>query len=178
MSRLVVRSSVFAMLVAVVALLAGVFAGPASAHSALIGSNPDQGAKIDTAPERVVLTFNEDIKPAYATLVVVGPDNNYWQKGEPVVSGAEVSVPLQGLGQAGEYKINYRVTSADGHPIEGQRTFELTAAGNGQPGQQADDWQPEVDDHGVKAWMFIVGGVVVVLLVAGALALMVAKRRR
>lgn len=178
MSKLMVRSSAFAVVVAVVALVAGVFAGPASAHSALIGSSPDQGAKVAAAPERVVLTFNEDIKSAYATLVVVGPDGNYWQKGDPAVNGAEVSVPLQGLGPVGEYKINYRVTSADGHPIEGQRTFELTAAGNGQPGLQADDWQPESSDHGVKAWMFIVGGVVVVLLVAGALALMVAKRRR
>ncbi|ALG83782.1 copper resistance CopC family protein [Gordonia phthalatica] len=177
MSKLVVRSSAFAAVVAVVALMTGLFAGPASAHSALIGSSPEQGAKIATAPDRVVLTFNEDIKAAYATLVVVGPDGNYWQKGDPAVAGAEVSVPLQGLGQAGEYKINYRVTSADGHPIEGQVSFELTAASDGQPGQKADDWQPE-SDHGVKAWMFIVGGVVVVLLIAGALALMVAKRRR
>ncbi|MGB3696596.1 MAG: copper resistance CopC family protein [Gordonia sp. (in: high G+C Gram-positive bacteria)] len=170
------RSSAFAAVVAVVALLTGLFAGPAAAHSALIASNPEQGAKIATAPDKVTLTFNEELKSQYAVLKVVGPDNHFWQQGEPVVQGTEMSVALNGLGPAGQYKVNYRVTSADGHPVEGQVSFETTAAGNGTPGEQADDWQP-ASDHGVKAWPFIIGGVVLVLLIAGALTLVLAKRR-
>ncbi|MGB3303333.1 copper resistance CopC family protein [Gordonia sp. (in: high G+C Gram-positive bacteria)] len=177
MSRLFARSSFVMALVATVALLAGAFAGTAAAHSALIGSNPDNGAKVAVAPAEVVLTFNEDLKTEYAVLKVVGPDNHFWQQGEPTVQGAQMSVALNGLGPVGEYKINYRVTSADGHPIEGQRTFELTAAGNGTPGAQADDWQPETD-HGVQAWPFIIGGVVAILLIAGVLAMLLSKRRR
>ncbi|MBM7367528.1 copper resistance CopC family protein [Gordonia hydrophobica] len=178
MSRYVVRSSLVAAVVAVVALMAGLFTGTASAHSALIGSSPEQGAKIATAPDKVTLTFNEDLKSAYATLKVVGPDGNFWQVGEPTVSGTEISVPLDGLGPVGQYVANYRVTSADGHPVQGQVSFELTQAGDGRPGAAADDsTQSESDDHGVKAWQFIVGGVVVVLLIAGVLALTIARRR-
>ncbi|GAA2366427.1 MULTISPECIES: copper resistance CopC family protein [Gordonia] len=177
MSRFLARSSVFAVLAATAALLVGLVAGPASAHSALVGSDPEQGAKVATAPERVTLTFNENLKSSYAVLKVVGPDGHFWQQGEPTVDGRDISVALHGLGPAGEYKVNYRVTSADGHPVEGQVTFELTAAGNGTPGAVADDWQPETD-NGVKVWPFIVGGVVVVIVVAGVLALLLARRRR
>lgn len=52
----------------------------------------------------------------------------------------------------------------------------MTQPGTGQPGAMADDWQPE-SDHGVPAWPFIVGGVIVVLFIAGVLALTVVKRR-
>lgn len=176
MSRFLVRSSVFAVFAAAAAMLVGLLAGPAAAHSALIGSTPEQGAQVATAPERVTLTFNEELKPAYAILKIVGPDNNFWQPTDPTVSGKEMSVDLNGLGPVGVYKINYRVTSADGHPVEGQISFELTQPGTGQPGAMADDWQPE-SDHGVPAWPFIVGGVIVVLFISGVLALTVAKRR-
>ena len=37
------------------------------------------------------------------------------------------------LGPVGVYQVNYRVTSADGHPVTGQRTFRLTVAGTGTP---------------------------------------------
>ncbi|WP_037869799.1 copper resistance protein CopC, partial [Streptomyces sp. SPB074] len=41
------------------AVLAG--AAPASAHAALIDSDPTQGSVLDTAPDRVVLDFSEKI---------------------------------------------------------------------------------------------------------------------
>ncbi len=40
-------------------LLAG--AGPASAHAALTGSDPQDGAVVDTAPKEVTLSFSEAV---------------------------------------------------------------------------------------------------------------------
>ncbi|WP_132993106.1 copper resistance CopC family protein [Gordonia zhaorongruii] len=178
MVRFVKRSTVLTVLIAFAALLGGVMAGPAAAHSALTGSSPEDGASLDKAPDTVTLTFNEELQENYAVLKIVGPDNHFWEKGKPAISGTEVSVPVQDLGPAGEYKVNYRVTSADGHPVEGQVAFTLTAAGNGTPGPVADDWQPQAHDDGIKAWPFIIGGVVLVLLVGGAVAYVLIKRRR
>lgn len=179
MFRLFTRSAVVAVVALVVAMLGAVMAGPALAHSARTGASPEDGASISAAPDRVTLTFNEDLQEAYATLKVVGPDGNFWQKGEPTIDGRDVSVRIDGLGPAGEYKVNFRVTSADGHPVQGQTTFTLTQAGNGVAGEAvpADYEAPAESEGGIKAWYIIVPVVVVVLLVGAGVAFALVRRR-
>ena len=174
------RSAVVAVMIAVVALLGGLVAGPASAHSARTGASPEDGASISTAPDRVTLTFNEDLQEAYATLKVVGPDGNFWQKGEPVIDGRNIWVGVDGLGPAGEYKVNYRVTSADGHPVQGQTTFTLTTAGDGTPGEAvpADYQAPDESSGGFPVWAIVLIVVVVLLVLGGVVAFTVTKRRK
>ncbi|MEO9326990.1 copper resistance CopC family protein [Gordonia aurantiaca] len=138
----------------------------ASAHSRLVSSDPDNGASLESGPETVTLTFNEPIQTAYAVVNVVGPDNHFWQEGEPKVDGENVSVAVRELGPTGKYTVNYRVTSADGHVISGQRSFELTVAGNGEPGPLADD-SAEFSDEGTPVWYFIVGAVAVLVIGLG-----------
>ena len=180
MFRVFRKSAVVAVVVAVLALIGGLVAGPASAHSARTGASPEDGASIATAPDRVTLTFNEDLQTAYATLKVVGPDGNFWEKGEPVVDGRDIWVRIDGLGPAGEYKVNFRVTSADGHPVQGQTTFTLTEAGNGTPGAAVpDDYTaPEETDHGFPVWAIVVIIVAVVVVIGGAAAFVVARNRK
>ncbi|QRY63027.1 copper resistance protein CopC [Gordonia sp. PDNC005] len=180
MFGVVKRSAVVAVVIAFAALIAGVLAGPAAAHSALTGSSPENGASIATAPDKVTLTFNEDLQPAFATVKVVGPDNNFWQTSEPIIEGRTASVTLNGLGPAGDYEVNYRVTSADGHPVSGQTTFTLTKAGTGTPGAAvpADYQAPESSEHGVKAWPIVLGVVAAVIVIGGAVVFTLVKRRR
>ena len=49
------------VVVAVAAVLALAPAAPAHAHASLVSTDPEEGAVLDTAPEQVVLTFNEPI---------------------------------------------------------------------------------------------------------------------
>ena len=77
------------------------------------------------------VTFNEALQESFASLTVVGPDGNLWSKGDPAVEGPTVSAELGDLGPAGVYTIAFRVTSADGHPVSGTRTFTLTQDGVG-----------------------------------------------
>ncbi|RVW02562.1 copper resistance protein CopC [Rhodococcus spongiicola] len=138
--------------------------GAASAHSALIGSSPENGAQITTAPQQVTLQFNEALHQNFASLTVVGPDGNLWSKGDPTVQGDTVSVPLDGLGPAGEYTIAFRVTSADGHPISGTQVFTLTQEGAGTPGPAAAAPSGSSDDSSGNSgliWVFVGVGVVV-----------------
>ncbi|GEE01135.1 copper resistance protein C [Gordonia spumicola] len=174
------RSAVVAAVVAFAALAAGLVAGPAAAHSALTGASPEKGASIETAPDKVTLTFNEDLQPAFATIKVVGPDNHFWQTSEPVIDGRTASVSLSGLGPVGTYQVNYRVTSADGHPVSGQTTFTLTKAGTGTPGEAvpADYQAPEESGHGFPVWGVVLIIAAAVLLIGGVVAFTLIKRRR
>ncbi|CAM2770700.1 copper resistance CopC family protein [Saccharomonospora xinjiangensis] len=165
-----------------------VFAGalPASAHNALISSNPGEGDSLDTAPTEVVLTFDQPVEDADVNEVAVtGPNGDQWAKGTVKVDGDTVTAPLRPLGPAGEYIIGFRVLSADGHPVSDEIRFTLTEPGPGQAsaapdsanqgagekaeaeqsGQAQQDAAGEEDSSGVPVWVWLAGAAV--LLVAG-----------
>ncbi|AZG45665.1 Copper transport protein YcnJ [Gordonia insulae] len=153
----------------------GAVAAPiASAHSRVESSDPADGATVQTGPQQVSITFNEPLQESFAVLTVVGPDDHYWQDGTATVTGPRLSVPLRELGPAGTYTLNYRVTSADGHPVEGKRTFELATAGTGTPGPAVENTASGGGD-GLPLWPFIVGAIVVL---AGGLGVVLWLTRR
>ncbi|MCP2276788.1 copper resistance CopC family protein [Nocardia amikacinitolerans] len=145
-------------------------AGVAAAHSAAVGSVPEDGSTVETSPGRISVTFNEELQPNFPSLTLTGPDGNLWSKGDPLVDGKTVSVEVGDLGPVGEYIIAYRVTSADGHPVTGKRTFTLSQPGKGTPGPRADAKGRTTEDDGsdgIPVWIFVLGAVV---LVGGGLA--------
>ena len=165
-----------------VGLLAGLTlllgATPALAHARLQSSDPADGASLDTAPQRVTLTFNEQMTPGFNTVTVVGPDQQQYQSGDVAVDDSSVSIAVQPLGPAGRYEIGYRVVSADGHPISGSVAFTLTTPGPGlaaagasataaAPTAQAAPAPPaaapaDSGEGGTPVWPWILGAVVLV----------------
>lgn len=149
------------------------FATPASAHNSLIASNPKDGASVTAAPAVIELTFDQPVQAGAGlnSVAVIGPGNDHWEAGPAVVRSNVVTAPVRPLGPAGGYKIGYRILSADGHPVSGELSFTLTAAGTGQPGpaQSATtpgaQGAPAQSDGGVPAWVWIAGAAV--LLGAG-----------
>ena len=113
-----------AILLAAVLATPGV--APASAHTALVSSDPPADTTLTAAPTRVTATFNEELQTAFAAMTVVGPDGNLWSAGEPEVHGAVADVAVRPLGPSGTYTVNYRVTSADGHVVSGSWSFTVT----------------------------------------------------
>lgn len=161
MIRRVVGST---FVVALLAALALVGAGAASAHAARISADPAPDTAVDQGPARVTATFNEELQTSFAGMTVVGPDGNLWSTGPAEVHGAVASVRLRPLGPAGVYTVNYRVTSADGHVVSGSWSFRLTAAGTGTPGPPVAATGPT--DEGVPVWPFV--AVAVAIVGAGA----------
>lgn len=173
--RRALRATAIALLCGL-ALLIG--AGPAAAHTTLIGSDPADGTSLAAAPERVSLEFNETMQPGFSTITVIGPDGSAFQNGEITADGAVVGIGLAPLGPAGRYEIGYRVVSEDGHPVTGSVAFTLTAPGpaaaeppgTAAPGAAASETgTPEraapaipADDGGAPVWPWIVGAVVLV----------------
>jgi copper resistance protein C len=136
----------------------GLTAAPlASAHAVRIACDPTEGAKLATGPAQVSATFNEPLQTAFAAMTVVGPDDNLWSTGDPRVDGAVISSAVRPLGPVGQYTVNYRVTSADGHPVTGSWWFELIAPGSGTPGAPA---AAPADSGGFPVWAFVAVGVV------------------
>lgn len=114
-----------AALVAIAATVAA--ATTASAHSALVDSDPAPGDELAAAPGAITLTFNEDVLDMGAAVFVVdeaGVDH----AGEPVVDGPTVTTPIEGTLPGGAIEVRWRVVSADGHPISDVLPFTVAGA--------------------------------------------------
>ena len=166
-------------LVAVSLLLAAVtlssaaailWAGAASAHAARVSVDPAENAVLGVGPARVSATFNEQLQTTFAAMTVVVPDGNLWSSGQPQVQGAVVSLGVPPLGPSGNYTVNYRVTSADGHVVSGSWSFQLSVAGTGTPGPAA----AASDDRDAPVWPFVA---ITLVLVGGAAVWAVRNRR-
>jgi copper resistance protein C len=105
-------------------------ASPASAHNVLKSSSPADGKKVARTPSSVVLTFDEPAIAIGTKLVITGPEGPV-QIGKPSLVDNTVTQDLQPGSPAGAYTVDWRVTSADGHPISGSFTFTAEAAASG-----------------------------------------------
>ncbi|MEV2260974.1 copper resistance protein CopC [Streptomyces anulatus] len=111
-------------------LLAG--AGPASAHAALTGSDPQDGAVVDTAPKEVTLSFSEAIAVGDDSIRVLDPSGKRADtEAEPrdLSEGGTVryGVALHSGLPDGTYTVAWQAISADSHPISGAFTFSIGA---------------------------------------------------
>jgi copper transport protein len=111
---------------AVVVAVLLLFPSPASAHAELASSDPEQDARLASAPARVVLTFTEGVELGPGQLKVFAPDGTRVETGRPEHAGGRpttAAVGLRpGLGE-GTYTVVWLVLSADSHPVRGAFTF-------------------------------------------------------
>ena len=107
--------------------------GTALAHDVLVGSNPANGARLDTGPSTVTLSYNLPVQNLSSTLTVVGPDGLHYESGRSVVNGNTLSAPVGPLGPAGTYTVRLpdHLRPDFGHPVSGETTFILTKPGTG-----------------------------------------------
>lgn len=116
---------VLTLLLTTAALALGL-ATSASAHSELVSSMPEDGDTLDEAPSEIVLEFNEDIQDLGNEIVVVDSEGTPVADGEPEVDGPTVMQAVTG-GAAGTFTVTWRVVSADGHPISGELSYDVSA---------------------------------------------------
>ncbi|WP_353943631.1 copper resistance protein CopC [Streptomyces sp. HUAS MG91] len=108
------------------ALLAG--AAPASAHAALTGSDPGQGAVVQQAPQQVSLTFSEEVAMSGGSVRVLDPSGKRVDNGKVGhPKGTTYTVGLHGGLPDGTFTVAYQVVSADSHPVSGAYTFSIGA---------------------------------------------------
>ncbi|MFH9733733.1 copper resistance CopC/CopD family protein [Streptomyces sp. NPDC017260] len=146
-----VRTLVLLLLAAACALLAG--AGPASAHAALTGSDPRQGAVVDKAPAQVSLTFSESVSMDDDSLRVLDPKGKRVDDGKPSgTGGTAYSVKLHTGLPDGTYTVTYQVVSADSHPVAGAYTFSI-----GAPSETSVSVSATEAGGGAVGWLYGLG---------------------
>lgn len=111
-------------------------AAPAQAHAALLATDPVDRAALETAPEAITLTFNEAVQPVDEAVRLV--DGNGEERSLPAaVSGADVVIDLPDLAD-GPYHLNWRVVSADSHPVSGVLSFTVGTGAAPPPAETAE----------------------------------------
>ena len=185
------------VLVGAAALL---WAPAAAAHDDLVGSDPAAGSTVAVLPDQVTLTFSGAVlaEPGTAVVAVVDATGSPLQTGEPVVAGPVVTQPLAGA-VSGPMSVQWRVVSADGHPISGAFGFVVaaptsspsssttapapstTAPSPAAAGSTAGDESAaavEGDAGGVPLYAWLLAGAAVLLAIAIVVWLLVARSRQ
>nr|WSZ16047.1 copper resistance protein CopC [Streptomyces canus] len=125
-------------------------AGPASAHAALTGSDPQQGVVVDKAPDQVSLTFSEKVALSNDSLRVLDPKGKAVQQGKPFeVSGTTYGIKVHSGLPDGTYTVTYQVVSADSHPVAGAYTFSV-----GAPSTTSVSVSGDTAGGGVVGWLY------------------------
>lgn len=98
---------------------------PASAHAVLIGSSPVDGARLDSSPAKVTLTFDEPVRLVTGTATVISEDGTSVGAAPARVTsdGVTIEIPLRANLSTGSYTATWRVISADTHAVAGSITF-------------------------------------------------------
>jgi copper transport protein len=117
----------FGLLFGLLAVLLGP-ASPASAHAALVASDPASGSVVPDVPNKVTLTFSESVQIVNGKIQVLAPDGSRADQGAPQQDGGTITIPLRTGGGRGTYLVSYRVISADSHPVGGTITYSVGAA--------------------------------------------------
>lgn len=96
----------------------------ALAHDRLKASSPANNAKVDRV-ETIELEFTSLM--TMPTVLLEGPHGEQVPVTKPRAEGVKVSTSPQQDLAAGKYRIAWRVISSDGHPIQGEIRFTVTA---------------------------------------------------
>lgn len=173
-------------------------ATPASAHDYLLSSTPQENTTITEIPESFSVTTNEallelpDAGSGFA-IEVTDADGLFYGDGCVSIVDSTVSVGAS-LGDTGDYRMRWQLVSADGHTVSGEVDFTwapsadaVTSRGSATApdcgGKAAaapteSTRAPVVRGDAKLGDVLWIGGATAALLVAGAVTLFVATRRR
>ncbi len=135
---------------------------PALAHARLTGSDPAADATLNEAPAQVRLRFNEPVEAEFSPVGVYDAGGDRVDEDDARVDPDDARVVVVGLRRDlpdGPYSVEWRVTSIDGHVIEGtyefavgdtgaRETSEATRTDAGDIGLGSSAPQPAREDEG------------------------------
>jgi copper transport protein len=107
-------------------------APPVLAHATLVASIPAPSSTLSTAPDAVVLEFDETIEAGLSSIQLFDADERLVEIGEARAAPGNdrvVSADLPDLDD-GLYAVVWRVASADGHIVTGAFGFVIGAGGD------------------------------------------------
>ena len=113
------------MLTFAISALLTVMAGTAArAHAFLDHAEPRVGSTVPTAPREVVLSYTQNLEPAFSSVEVSDANGARVDLGKPSISASTMRVGLKQL-PPGTYRVRWQVLSVDTHTTEGSFTFHV-----------------------------------------------------
>jgi hypothetical protein len=109
---------------ATLALLTVVANTAAEAHAFLDHAEPRVGSTVPTAPRELVLSYTQNLEPAFSSVEVSDGNGARVDLGNPKFSAGVMRVGLKQL-PPGTYKVRWQVLSVDTHTTEGSFTFHV-----------------------------------------------------
>ncbi len=114
---------------------------PAAAHAVLEAADPAAGARVERAPARVTLTFDEPVETSLGSVRVIDDTGALIAGTGAVVHpggvGSIVAVTLPSLPR-GRYVVVWNVVSADSHVVGGAYAFGVGEAAGAPPPLERD----------------------------------------
>jgi methionine-rich copper-binding protein CopC len=110
-------------------LILALTTAPALAHAEFVSSDPAAGSLVQEWPAQISVTFNEDLltvgNEKSNFLVVNNAVGDQISADDEVLDGSKITVSLDPNTITGPVLVYYRVVSADGHPVEGEYSFNF-----------------------------------------------------
>lgn len=103
-----------------------IFPGSSWAHSKLESSVPAADAMVSESVEEVSLSFNENIDENLSILNIKNEQGEEVEA-EVTVAGDTLTGVLASPLVSGTYTVDWKIVSADGHPVEGSYNFQVDA---------------------------------------------------
>jgi methionine-rich copper-binding protein CopC len=123
---------------------------PALAHARLLKEEPAEGSVLAKSPDRVELRFSEPVDAEFSPLEVRDSDHNRVDKDDAHVDPNDARVLIADLEELpeGSYTVEWRVTSIDGHVVQGRYRFAVTDAGDDRlPGDARGAEKQKAEEH-------------------------------
>lgn len=107
------------------ALVGGI--APASAHDALVSSNPAADEVREDAPQEIELVYSGELMKIGNQVRVTNAEGETVTDGDPVIEGTTLTQALTVSDPQADdtYTVTWRVVSSDGHPIQGKYSFSV-----------------------------------------------------
>lgn len=138
------RAAAFVAALASAVLWVALSGGPAFAHAGIVKASPEYDETVSRPPEEVRITFNESVQAEFDPIKVYGPGGERVDRNDARTDPDDPATMVASLERdlpAGSYRVEWRATSADGHPIDGKYNFvaKQGAAGAGANSARADN---------------------------------------
>ena len=113
------------MLTFAISALLTVMAGTAAqAHAFLDHAEPRVGSTVPTAPRELILSYTQNLEPAFSSVEVSDSNGARVDLGKPRINAGVMRVALKQL-PPGTYRVRWQVLSVDTHTTEGSFTFHV-----------------------------------------------------
>lgn len=150
---------------------------PVLAHARLVEAYPAEEEILAGSPEQVRLRFSEHVEAAFDPIKVYDEGGERVDEDDARVDPDDARALIVGIGElaGGSYAVEWRITSTDGHVIDGTYGFSVTGSNESPSAAQAvngDDIEepasPEDEEggavHGIHVAVLGIGALVVLVM--------------